>query len=101
MVTHTRVIKWDQQAVLYFADAIRFIRRKSPQNAEKVKQEILNKIRDLILYPEIHPPDKFKNNNTGNYRAFELHRYRIAYLIKETEIIIARVRHTSQEPLMY
>ncbi len=50
---------------------------------------------------EIHPPDKYKKGNPGNYRAFELHRYRISYLVKPSEIIIARVRHTSQEPKLY
>lgn len=66
-----------------------------------MKEEILARINELSLRPEIHAPDKYKQNNTGHYRAFELHRYRIAYLVKDEEIIITRVRHTSQEPEIY
>ena len=97
----TRTIKWDKDAVVYFGDAIRYIRKDSDVNADKVKNEIFQKIRELSIRPEIHPPDKFKSNNDGSYRAFELHRYRVAYRMSENEIIIARVRHTSQEPLDY
>ncbi|AXY78552.1 hypothetical protein D3H65_07670 [Paraflavitalea soli] len=55
----------------------------------------------LPTAPEIHPPDKYKVKNNKNFRAFELHRFRISYLVKEKEIIIARIRHTSQRPLKY
>jgi len=75
-------IIWDKQALHYFRDAIQYIRRDSPQNADKVKMDILEKINELSQLPEIHNPDKYKINNNGNYRAFELHRFRIAYLVK-------------------
>ena len=87
--------------MIYFKEAIRYIRKDSDQNAEKVKDEILVKIRELSTRPEIHPPDKYKQDNNGDYRAFELHRYRITYRVKEDEIVIVRVRHSSQEPQEY
>lgn len=96
-----RKIIWDKQPVIYLKEIIRYIRNDSPKNAEKVKNDILKSIKALAQKPEIHPPDKFKSNNEGNYRAFELHRIRVGYLVKENEIIIARIRHTSQEPLEY
>ena len=96
-----RKVSWDKPALIYFSEAIRYIRKDSPKNADKVKAEILEKIRELSHRPEIQAPDKYKQNNTGNYRTFELHRYRIAYLVKDEEIIIARVRHTSQEPQQF
>lgn len=74
---------------------------KTPQNAEKAKKEVLEKISELSKRFEIHALDKYKVNNTGSYRAFELHRYRISYLVKEDEIIIARIRNTNQQPLEY
>jgi plasmid stabilization system protein ParE len=101
MVMKNRKISWDKQAINYFREAIKYIRKDSPQNADKVKKEILEKISELSLRPEIHNPDKYKTNNTGNYRAFELHRFRVGYLVKEDEIIIARIRNTNQEPLEY
>lgn len=96
-----RKITWDKQALYFFRDAIRYIREDSPQSADKVKKEVLEKINELSIRPEIHNPDKYKLNNSGNYRAFELHRLRLGYLVKETEIIIARIRNTAQEPLDY
>lgn len=96
-----RKISWDKQALDYFREFISYIREESPQNADKVKKEILEKISELSDRPEIHNPDKFKRNNNGNYRAFELHRLRVGYLVKDDEIIIARIRNTRQEPLDY
>ncbi len=96
-----RKILWDKQAALYFLKAINYIQKDSPHNALVVKSTILSAIDKLLAHPEKHAPDKYKLNNTGNYRAFELHRLRIAYLVKENVIIIARVRHTRQEPLKY
>jgi plasmid stabilization system protein ParE len=96
-----RKILWDKGALLYFSEAIGYIRKDSAQIADKVKNDILSKIRALASSPEIHAPDKYKQNNSGQYRAFELHRYRVAYLVKDDEIIIARIRHTSQEPEVY
>lgn len=97
----TKAVKWDKPALIYFSEAIRYIRKDSPQNADKIKTEILSRITTLSNSPEIHAPDKYKQNNNGSYRAFELYRLRIAYIVKDDEIIITRVRHTSQEPLEY
>lgn len=97
----SRKISWDKQALHYFRKAIQYIRNDSPQNADKVKNEILEKISELSKRPEIHNPDKYKINNNGSYRAFELHRFRVSYFVKDNEIIIARVRNTNQEPLAY
>lgn len=101
MVMKERKIRWDKPALIYFREAINYIKKDSLQNAEKVKNEILASIKELSHRPEIHAPDKYKENNNGSYRAFELHHYRIAYLVKDEEIIIARIRHTSQEPQQY
>lgn len=96
-----RKITWDKHALNYFRESIQYIRKDSPQNADMVKKEVLEKINELSKQPEIHNPDKYKPGNNGSYRAFELHRLRVGYLVKEDEIIIARVRNTNQEPLDY
>lgn len=84
-----------------FNDAIRYIAEDSLQNAEKVKEDILGKVAHLAEYPSIYPPDRYKKENDGNFRAFELHRYRISYHVSLKEIRILRVRHTSREPKEY
>lgn len=80
---------------------IKYILKHSYQNAEKVKNDILNSTRKLAEHPEIYPPDKYRKNNDGSFRAYELHHYRIAYRITENEIVIVRVRHTKMEPADY
>lgn len=94
-------IRWSQTALKQFESAIRFIANDSLQNAGNVKSEILEKTLKLGLHPEIHSPDKYKINNDGSFRAFEIHHYRIAYRVLENEIRILRIRHTSREPKAY
>lgn len=101
MVKKKRKIQWNKQVTRSLIEAIAYIRKDSPQNADKVNKEILSKIRELVERPEIHPPDKYRKNCIGNNRAFEIHHYRISYLVKTEEVIIARIRHTSQKPEEY
>ncbi len=96
-----RKIVWSKTALKQFEAAINYIREDSIQIAEKVRREILEKIQNITADPEIYYTDKYKTNNDGSYRAFELHRYRIAYRFKEKEISIFRIRHTSREPKDY
>jgi plasmid stabilization system protein ParE len=96
-----RKINWDKQSVKYFREAIRYIQKDSPQNADKIKNEILKRISELAETPEICTSDKYKLNNNGQYKAFELYHFRISYLVKDNEIIIARMRSTHQKPLDY
>jgi plasmid stabilization system protein ParE len=96
-----RRISWDIQALKQFNKAILYIAEDSIQNAENVRGQVLEKIEELVTHPEIYPPDKYKTDNDGNYRAFELHRLRVAYYISTNIIRILRVRHTSREPLTY
>ena len=97
----SRKISWNKLALIQFNKAIEFIAEDSIQNAEKVRVDILQKIEEIPSLPEKYPPDKYKLDNNGNYRAFELYHYRIAYYIAPLEIRILRVRHTSREPLSY
>ena len=97
----SRLIKWDKEPLSAFKAAITYIRKKSLQNSEKVKEEILGKIDESASCPEIHPPDKWNSNKLLEIRAFELHHFRVSYQVKEAELIIVRFRHTSQQPETY
>lgn len=97
-----RKIIWGLCALETFQHIIAYIKKDSVQNAEKVKKDILSAIRSLITEPEkIHAADKYKINNDGNFRAFELHRVRISYYISDDCIQIVRVRHTRKQPEIY
>ncbi|MEP6950157.1 MAG: type II toxin-antitoxin system RelE/ParE family toxin [Ginsengibacter sp.] len=96
-----RSIGWSKNALKQFEDAINYISQDSPQNAEKVRSGIINNIQKIPSHPESFPPDKFKLNNNGRFRAFELYRLRISYYYDDENIRILRVRHTSREPKNY
>ena len=95
------MIKWNKKAIRQFDEAIEYIKKQSPANAEKVKKAMLLKIDTLQKYPEHHAPDKYKTNNDGSFRAFELHHYRISYRYKPADIRIIRIRHTKMNPSGY
>jgi plasmid stabilization system protein ParE len=94
-------IKWNKRAVKQFDDAITYIENDSPTNAEKFRRDILHEIDRLLKHSENHSPDKYKINNDGTFRAFELHRYRVAYRIRNNEIRIIKIRHAKMNPLNY
>ena len=94
-------IIWNKAAYFSLESACKYISKKSAANAEKVKLDILAKTANLGLNPEKYPLDKYKYKNSGNFRAFEKYRLRIAYKHTATEIRILRVRSTDQEPRKY
>jgi len=64
-------IIWSNKASFSLRKAYEYIKEESSANAEKVMEGILKLVENLSNNPAIHPPDKFKKNNPGNYRAFE------------------------------
>lgn len=97
----TPVITWDKPAYASLQKIFSYIKQDSHTNAEKVRDGILKVVSNLPNHPEKYPPDKFKKNNSGLYRAFEKYSYRIAYKSTENEIKILRIRHVRQEPKEY
>lgn len=96
-----KVVKWSPQAQNQLIKAYNYILLKSFQSAEKVKHDILVSTRKLPDTPELYPPDKYRKDNDGSFRAYELHHYRIVYQVTKNSIIIVRVRHTKMEPKIY
>jgi plasmid stabilization system protein ParE len=101
MVTAPWEIVVDNVAKLHLKEAYDYIKRDSPKNAIKVLARITSSISQLAKNPETNPPDKYRSNNDGSYRAYEIDRYRITYRISPPQIHIIRIRHTSREPLPY
>jgi plasmid stabilization system protein ParE len=95
------VTVWTPQAITELRKTYDYISKDSPKNARNVVDEITRIADQLPDQPEMFPPDKFKKNNDGTWRAFEKYRYRISYRITSAEIRIVRMRHTSRTPLQY
>lgn len=94
-------IVWDKEAANQFKKAYETILEDSYSGAVKVRNGILDAIDQIPEHPHRYPADKFKENNQGNYRAFELYSYRVAYKVTDENIQILRFRHIKQEPLNY
>ena len=92
-------VVWRKLALKQLNKAYNYIKKESLQSAKKVREEIFDKAENLKHNPEIYPLDKYRKNNDGTIRAFEVYSYRIAYQITKSEIRILRVRHTKREPL--
>lgn len=95
------VVVWNKVAESSLKKAYQRVKEESLQNAEKVRDEILAATRELTDHPEKYPPDKFKSQNPGTHRGFEMYSYRIAYRTTKKEVRILRMRHVKQEPKMY
>jgi plasmid stabilization system protein ParE len=87
-------LRWDKMALQQFNKAIEYIAKDSIQNAEKVRIDILGKVENLQAHPERYAPDKYKLDNDGSYKAFELYHLRIVYHVSSEEIRILRLRST-------
>ena len=82
-------------------EAYKYIRKDSLKNAEKVRSRILETIKALANHPEQHPLDKYCLENDGNFRAYEIYKYRISYYVADEKVIVLRIRHTKMNPLNY
>lgn len=96
-----RKVTWTKRATRQFNAAIEYIRQDSPQNADSVKERVLNKVSELADDKVVHRKDPYKKNNDGNYLYFEILKYRIVYYAGPKEVFIIRFRHTSMEPKKY
>ncbi|TVR80879.1 MAG: type II toxin-antitoxin system RelE/ParE family toxin [Chitinophagaceae bacterium] len=94
-------IVWDTKAKEALKEIFTFIAGDNMNEAEKVIKSILDSTRALAFYPDIHPIDRFKINNDGSYKAYEIYSYRISYKVQTEFIYILRLRHTSRNPFIY
>ncbi len=92
---------WRKTALKQLNHAYKYIKEDSVQAAKQVRDTIIDTAENLKHNPEIYPLDKYRKNNDGSIRAFEVYSYRVAYQVMKTEIRILRIRHTSREPLQY
>lgn len=96
-----RKVIWTYRATIQLNAAVEYIRKYSPQNSDKIKQKILEKVNELSNPEVVHRKDPLKKNNDGNYLYFEILKYRIVYYVQPNEVFIIRIRHASMEPEYY
>ncbi len=78
-----------------------YLAEDSILQTDRIFDLIVNSTIKLAIHPYRNPPDKYKTDNDGNYRAYELRHFRISYKIIENAIYIIRIRSTYQNPEEY
>ncbi|WP_179374873.1 type II toxin-antitoxin system RelE/ParE family toxin [Winogradskyella wichelsiae] len=88
-------IVWRKLALLQLKEAFDYIKKDSLQSAENVRNAIFSATDNLKYNPEIYPLDKYRKNNDGTFRAFEIYSYRIAYQITKLEYFVFGIQNKS------
>lgn len=101
MVEKNYEVIWNAIARKHVKKIYNYIKKDSVLVARKIVEDIATATEKLSVNPERFGLDKYKKQNDGSYRYFELYRYRIAYRIYKNHIRILRVRSTDQEPLKH
>jgi len=103
VVKSTYKIVWDRETLKEFTTILKFLQKQSDQAPVIVKDAIIKRLDVIKTNPLICEPDKLKQPQNHEFRAFVIFSYRVTYKInfKEKEILILRIRHTSQEPHGY
>ena len=92
-------VVWRKLALNQLNKIYKYVKKESELSAKKVVKDIFDTADKLKDNSEIHPLDKYRKNNDGTIRAFEVYSYRVVYQVTKSEIRILRVRHTKREPL--
>jgi len=100
MVSRKKVV-WDELARKALKESYYYIKQDSPQQAERVRREILEAVRKLADHPEMYSPDKYRKDKDERFRAFEIYSYRLSYFIAEDTIRVLQLRHVKREPKEY
>jgi plasmid stabilization system protein ParE len=101
MVIKELKLVWTKHSQLQLKAAHKYISEDSPKNALKVITGIIFATTKATKNPEFYNPDKYKINNDGSYRAFEIYHYRISYRFSNKTVRVLRVRHTKMLPKTY
>jgi len=95
-------IKWSKYALNQLDKALDFITEQGfIAYADELQERIITKVDNLVTNYGLYPTDKYKIDNDGSYHAFEVDEYRISYRVKDPQIKIIRVRHSSRKTIKY
>lgn len=95
-------IRWSRPALTELDKALNFIIEKGfISYADELEEKIILRVENLVENYAIYPADKYKKDNDSSYHAFEIDEYRVSYRVKNSQIKIIRIRHTSRRTRKY
>jgi len=91
-------ILWDRLAKESLDDIYHYIFQDSPQNARKVKKELIKLVSSLNDFPEKYSKEVFLADRAENYRSGSKWSYKVIYEVTGDAIIIVDIFNTHQHP---
>ncbi len=88
-------IRWTEETLKWLLNINEYIAEDNPIAAQKVVDEIYERIQILELFPEIGY--KYRDEPDGQVRILLYGHYRIAYFIRKDSIEILGIFHGSME----
>src|SRR5690606_37198194 len=92
---------WTETTKKQLQEIYLYIAEESIVQADRVFNKLVKSTAGLPKHPKKHPLDKYKTDNDGYYRAYELFHYRVSYRTTDTAIYIVRIRSTHKNPEEY
>jgi len=89
---------WTETSKKHLQEIYLYIAEESIIQADKVFSKLVKSTFSLSEHPFKYPQDKYKLNNDGDYRAYEIYHFRITYRIAKSVVYIVRIRSTYQNP---
>ena len=89
---------WADEARKSLKEIYQYIKKDSPQNAKKVRKELLRLAGSLNDFPEKYPREPFLDDEPENFRSVTKWSWKIIYEVTDSAIIILMIFHTSQNP---
>lgn len=94
-----REVVWTRKAQLALDRLYAYLHDEtSPKRAWKIRQEIVGTANNLSQQAEIYQLDEYYPNNPGNIRRFFRASYRVVYQVRDSQVVILNLYHTSQDP---
>ena len=94
-------IFWTADAQKDLNDVLDYYQTQSTKSYHLDKEAIITTLQKASLNPFIFETDNFKNVRDENFRAFTVFHTRVTYQLKNDNLYVLRLRHTSREPFKY
>ena len=92
-------IIWSKEASGQFEEVYEYLLKEaSLEIANRVMSDVLDAVDEILIYPFKFEKDRFRRNNSGEFRARTIYHYRITYRVRNEVIEIVQIRHTSRKP---
>jgi plasmid stabilization system protein ParE len=89
-------VVWDTVAKESLVEIVKYIKKDSPSAAKKVREELLKLTASLKSMPERFSVESYLAHKGNEFRSVTKWSYKIIYRIKEHEVRILEIIHTSR-----